>query len=130
MPCLMLYKQYLRYSQILKDGDIEFVSSQTLTGGFEDIFTGICCAPDSIIGRKDVFVAQYTVSLSNNGIHFGKEESVYVFDSSCQSISTSEAGSKTFSLKVSILLTHEIKSCYCTFTVDHMIVIFFIFNLG
>ncbi|XP_060570785.1 uncharacterized protein LOC132729062 isoform X2 [Ruditapes philippinarum] len=86
-------------SKILKNGAVEPISSKTLRGGFEDIFTGICCAPDSISGQKDVFVAQYTVSISNNGINFGNAESVYVFNSECQSISTSESGSKTFSLK-------------------------------
>ncbi|XP_060556760.1 uncharacterized protein LOC132717337, partial [Ruditapes philippinarum] len=86
-------------SKILKNGAVEPVSSSSSIGGYEDIFTGICCAPKSIIGNDDVFVAQYTVSISNNGIHFGNAESVYVFDSVCQRISTSESGSKSFSLK-------------------------------
>lgn len=79
---------------------MEFVSSETLTGGFEDIFTGICCPPESITGQKDVFVAQYTVSISNNGLNFGNAENVYVFDSNCQNITSTRDGRKVFILKV------------------------------
>jgi hypothetical protein len=108
----------------LKNGAVEFVSSRTSIGGYEDIFTGICCAPESIIGSDDVFVAQYTVSISNNGIHFGNEESVYVFDSVCQSISTSESGSKSFSLKVLtvvFLFARMLRSkCYYSLLVDNI----------
>lgn len=86
--------------KILMNGDAELVSADTIKGGFEDIFTGICCVPENIIGSDDVFVAVYGVSISNNGINFGNSENVYVFDSECQEVEYTPDNSRVFSLKV------------------------------
>ncbi|XP_060592666.1 von Willebrand factor D and EGF domain-containing protein-like [Ruditapes philippinarum] len=71
-------------SKITFNGERQFISTHTFSGGYEDIFTGVCCIQDKSIRTKGVFVTKYDFSISNNGITYGNNKTVYVFDSTCQ----------------------------------------------
>ncbi|XP_053387517.1 von Willebrand factor D and EGF domain-containing protein-like isoform X3 [Mercenaria mercenaria] len=86
-------------SKISVNGIRTNVSSKLLKGEYKDIFTGLCCVPENIAGRDNVFVSNYNISISNNGEHFGNEKSVFVYDSTCQYLEESLDTGKKFSLK-------------------------------
>jgi hypothetical protein len=86
--------------QITVSGEKELVSTKSFTGGYEDIYTGVCCIQDNIIGTKGVFATKYDFSISNNGITYGNDRSVYVFDSTCQEVEFTSFENASFSLKV------------------------------
>ena len=88
--------------QITADGERKLISTKVFSGGYEDIYTGVCCVQDNIIGTEDVFVTKYDFSISNNGIAFGNGKSVYVYDSTCQDAQFTSYENATFNLKVCI----------------------------
>ncbi|XP_060561687.1 fibropellin-1-like [Ruditapes philippinarum] len=73
--------------------------TKSFTGGYEDIFTGVCCVQDNIIDTESLFVTQYDFSISNNGLTFVNYKSVYVLDSTCQEGENTSFDNASFSLK-------------------------------
>ncbi|XP_060590586.1 uncharacterized protein LOC132745655 [Ruditapes philippinarum] len=74
-------------------------------GEYESVFDGYCCPSAAEKRRKkrdvtsDWFTVRYSVSISNDGIHFGRSRNVHVFDSTCQSFVMMQTGDLLFSLK-------------------------------
>jgi hypothetical protein len=77
-------------------------------GYYEDIFTGECCAPNSRKRRSeeidddDPFVISYDISVSNDGAAYGEINTVFVYDTTCLTQSTSQ-GNIMIELKVMFL---------------------------
>ncbi|XP_060602135.1 von Willebrand factor D and EGF domain-containing protein-like [Ruditapes philippinarum] len=74
-------------------------------GEYESVFDGYCC-PSAVEKRKkkravtsNTFTVRYSVSISNDGIHYGPSRNVHVFDSTCQSYVNMPTGYLIFSLK-------------------------------
>ncbi|XP_060602133.1 uncharacterized protein LOC132755297 isoform X2 [Ruditapes philippinarum] len=74
-------------------------------GEYESMFDGYCC-PFAVTKRRkkrdvisNTFTVRYSVSISNDGIHYGPGRNVHVFDSTCQSYVMMPTGDLIFSLK-------------------------------
>ncbi|XP_060570056.1 uncharacterized protein LOC132728427 [Ruditapes philippinarum] len=93
------FKCQANISKITVKGEREIISTQTFPGGYEDIFTGVCCIQDNVIGTEDAFFTKYDISISNNGITYGNDKNVYVFDSTCQEAVNGSSDNVSFSLK-------------------------------
>ncbi|XP_060592828.1 uncharacterized protein LOC132747457 isoform X4 [Ruditapes philippinarum] len=93
------FKCQSNVSKITVNGERELVATRFHTGGYEDIYTGVCCVQDNIIGTKGVFVTKYDFAISNNGKAYGNDKSVYVFDSTCQDAEFTSFENASFRLK-------------------------------
>jgi hypothetical protein len=96
--------------QLDVNGKVIFSDKQENNGEYESVFGGFCC-PSAVEKRRkkrDVtsytFTVRYSVSISNDGIHFGPSRDVHVFDSTCQSYVMMNTGDLIFSLKVQIII--------------------------
>ncbi|XP_053387563.1 uncharacterized protein LOC123542645 isoform X2 [Mercenaria mercenaria] len=74
--------------ELLFDGTRKQIGQSVNVGEYEDIFTGVCCAPEqrkkrSFDDSSDPSIMMFDVVISNDGNNFGQSKSVYVFDSSC-----------------------------------------------
>ncbi|XP_060581447.1 von Willebrand factor D and EGF domain-containing protein-like [Ruditapes philippinarum] len=74
-------------------------------GQYESMFHGYCC-PSAVEKRRkkrdvnsNTFTVRYSVSISNDGIHYGPSRNVHVFDSTCQSYVMMPTGDLLFNLK-------------------------------
>jgi hypothetical protein len=90
---------------------MQFISTQTFSGGYEDIFTGVCCIQDNSIRTEGLFVTKYNFSISNNGITYGNNISVYVFDSTCQDAKITYLEDPSFHIKVTL----DVSLIHCLF---------------
>jgi hypothetical protein len=79
------------------------VTIETLAGGFEDVFTGVCCIPEENVFSRDMFVREHDVSVSSDGVHYGKNNTMYIFDSTCQKLESLATGRPSFKLKVNFV---------------------------
>ncbi|XP_060602737.1 uncharacterized protein LOC132755831 [Ruditapes philippinarum] len=86
-------------SEISISGEKINVTVETLAGGFEDIFTGVCCIPEENVFSRDMFVREHDVSVSSDGVHYGENNTMYIFDSSCQKLDSLATGRPSFNLK-------------------------------
>lgn len=92
---------------------MEIVSTRSYPGGYEDIFTAVCCIGNPV-GTDDVYVAMYDVSISNDGVTYSNEKTVYVYDSTCQEIEVQNNGSRLFTLKVKLCIVKlRVYVLYC-----------------
>lgn len=92
----------IKQKEIALNGSKSYVSTNTLSGRFIDIFTAVCVLPTTREKRSTgdnvtVFAQEYDVSISNDGGTFSKEISVLVFDSTCQTTTKLTDGSVTVS---------------------------------
>ncbi|XP_060587375.1 von Willebrand factor D and EGF domain-containing protein-like [Ruditapes philippinarum] len=77
-------------------------------GYYEDIFTGECCAPESRKRRSEginddgPFVISYDISVSNDGAAYGEINTVFVYNTTCLTQSTSQGN-----------IMIELKDGYC-----------------
>jgi hypothetical protein len=79
-------------------------------GEYESVFHGYCC-PSAVEKRRkkrdvnsNTFTVRYSVSISNDGIHYGPSRNVHVFDSTCQSYVMMPTGDLLFNLKVEFVI--------------------------
>ncbi|XP_060581457.1 uncharacterized protein LOC132738052 [Ruditapes philippinarum] len=90
------------------NGTIIYSDKHDRNGEYESVFDGYCC-PSAVEKRRkkrdvtcNTFTVRYSVSISNDGIHYGPSRHVLVFDSTCQSFVVMPTGDLLFSLKEGI----------------------------
>ncbi|XP_053387633.1 von Willebrand factor D and EGF domain-containing protein-like isoform X3 [Mercenaria mercenaria] len=93
LKCQIVTTEYSIFNEVIN------VTHEMLAGGSEDIFTGVCCIPDEKRFSTDMFARLHNISLSNDGIHYGEFNKMYVFDSTCQDIDEQTPGRPSFTLK-------------------------------
>ncbi|XP_060602736.1 uncharacterized protein LOC132755829 [Ruditapes philippinarum] len=86
-------------SEISILGDEINVTIETFAGDFEDVFTGVCCIPEENVFSRDMFVREHDVSVSSDGVHYGENNTMYIFDSTCQKLESLATGRPSFKLK-------------------------------
>ncbi|KAJ8310092.1 hypothetical protein KUTeg_011957 [Tegillarca granosa] len=96
-PPVLRIKKYKITTTYTTDLIKQYTISCTWRGRFE-----VTCTLDRENLPTDVFVTQYIFEISNDGINFGSEMSIQVFQSTCQEIGHGTAG-----------ITYKLKDNYC-----------------
>ena len=101
------------------DGTEENITETAIAGEYDNLFTGLCCAPEERHKRStsqgDVFSTRYDIAISNNGENYGPSETLHVFDSTCQDALPDADNGHQIVLKVGSHLhvyTYDIKSYF------------------
>ncbi|XP_053388311.1 von Willebrand factor D and EGF domain-containing protein-like, partial [Mercenaria mercenaria] len=87
-----------------ENGTVVQSTEHKRNGEYDSIFDGYCCPSAAEERRKrstepSGFTVRYSISISNDGIHFGPSRNVHVFDSTCQTYVVMANGEWMFSLR-------------------------------
>ncbi|XP_060589676.1 von Willebrand factor D and EGF domain-containing protein-like [Ruditapes philippinarum] len=84
------FKCHMKTIKVNFNGSYDVIGNSTEGGRYEDLYTGHCCTMSARQKRSDTtvndiqpFIYGYDLSISNDGIHFGKVSSVYFYDDTC-----------------------------------------------
>ncbi|XP_053403283.1 uncharacterized protein LOC123555247 [Mercenaria mercenaria] len=87
-----------------ENGTVVQSTEHKRNGEYDSIFDGYCCPSAAEERRKrstepSGFTVRYSISISNDGLHFGPSRNVHVFDSTCQTYVVMANGEWMFSLR-------------------------------
>ena len=76
----------MKYSvlQVTENSSLIYSTSYTREAAKLSFAEVVCPIVSSYIGWKENYIARgYTISIANDGVHFGESDAIVIFDSAC-----------------------------------------------